>query len=357
MIQNKYQLHQSSILQGHAFYPEALASLHLDTYTGVFAISQEVIWQHHGQQLESVLQELAPRYHKILLPDGEAVKSLQTFEKLQIWLAKCHADRKSLIVVLGGGVVGDLAGFVAATYMRGIDWVYLPTTLLAQQDASVGGKVAVNLPQGKNLVGRFWDPKAVLIDTSVLATLPKRQINAGFMELLKHGMLHGEELLNTIQAVPTDVKEWQDFGELLWRGLGVKRAIVERDPFEKGERRLLNLGHTFGHALESAFGYKGWLHGEAVGLGLLFAAALASQLEESTQWEGLADSILPRMPAFDAASWDRDQLLELTRLDKKGVGGDIPWIIPYGPGNVKIESGIKIDTLHRAYGQFMEWVT
>lgn len=356
MIHHQVDCHESQIIQGHDCYAEALGMLSWESYSAVFVVSQDVIWQLHGQKLIQALEGLAPKVQHYLMPDGEAIKSLASFELLHHWLADQKADRKSLLIVLGGGVIGDLTGFVAATYMRGIHWVYLPTTLLAQQDASVGGKVAVNLPHGKNLVGRFWHPQAVILDTTVLSTLPNRQIHAGYMELLKHGMLGDRQLLKDILQIPVEVTDWQEYGELLWRGLQIKVEIVKEDPFEKNRRRLLNLGHTFGHALESAFAYRGWLHGEAVGVGLLFAVALAQQINSESQWPQIMPAVKSRLPAFDTGQWHRDELLELTRLDKKGIAGDVPWIVPKGPGQIEIINGIKIETLERAYSQLMEWL-
>ena len=349
MIQNQTTLHRSTIIQGNQCFNSCLGALDLSSYSGIFIVSQDVIWSFYGQQLLAALGNGYGEVKHLQLPDGEAIKSIASFEMVHQWLANSRADRKSLLMVLGGGVVGDLCGFVAATYMRGIDWVYFPTTLLAQQDASVGGKVAVNLPQGKNLVGRFWDPRAVIIDISVLKTLPIRQSNSGYMELLKHGMLSGDELLQDILSIPEMPADWLAYGEILWRGLAVKIDVVREDPYENNQRRLLNLGHTFGHALESAFAYEGLLHGEAVGVGLLFSVALARHLDPSSFWPSLESAILPRLPQLDLPKWDREQLLDLTRMDKKGIAGDVSWIVPNRPGNVSIRNGIDLDTLRKAY--------
>jgi len=354
MISFRTELHDSRIVQGHRCYSEALDLLDWDDFSSVFVLSQDVVWEFHGEALLAGLGANRGKVKHYLLPDGESIKNLTVFGQIHQWLADAKADRKSLLIVLGGGVVGDLVGFVAATYMRGIRWVYLPTTLLAQQDASVGGKVAVNLPQGKNLVGRFWHPEMVVIDTSVLATLPGREVNAGYMELLKHGMLAGPELYREIVAMPSEIERWQDHGALLWQGLQVKVGIVRDDPFEKNRRRLLNLGHTFGHALESAFEYKYWLHGEAVGVGLLFAAALAQTMDRESPWQDLLGAIAPRLPPLRLDAWERDRLLDLTRLDKKGVAGQIPWIIPHGPGEVDIVKGVDDAMLQTAYSGLME---
>lgn len=343
MLYDQFELHQSQIFLGSDCYPEALARCELSRYSQFFFISQEQVWAFHGRALADAFAACDVSVSEdrcYFMPDGEQHKSLATFEAIQQWLVARGADRRSLLVVLGGGVVGDLAGFVAATYMRGMDWLYVPTTLLAQQDASIGGKTAVNLPQGKNLVGQFWEPRAVIVDSTVLGTLPLRQVHAGYMEFLKHGMLHGSELYQAALAVPTEPDDWAVQMPVLARGVRVKADVVKQDPHERNQRRLLNLGHTLAHALESYTEYRQFLHGEAVGVGLLYVALLAQRLGSDYTWPGLFDAVVPRLPAFDPAAWDQTRLLDLTRRDKKGIGGKIAWIIPYRPGDVAIINGI-----------------
>ena len=352
MILEQIQLHRSQITIGHRCFREALAPLALKDYSSCFVISQDVVWKYHGTTLTDALEDLGAVYRLRLLPDGEAVKNLTMFGELLHWLAESKADRRSVLIVLGGGVVGDLSGFVAAAYMRGVDWIYLPTTLLAQQDASVGGKVAVNLPQGKNLVGHFWDPRAVIIDGAVLKTLPQRQVNAGFMEFVKHGMLKGGSLFEAMIALPDGIPDWADHLSLLAEGLKVKVDVVRRDPFEKNERRLLNLGHTFGHAVERYRGYGAFLHGEAVGLGLIFACLLARALGGSYDWRPLWQIVLHRLPAVPLDRWDGPELLALTRRDKKGVAGVVAWIVPHEPGKVEIVEGIEDELLLDVFESF-----
>ncbi|CAM2008553.1 3-dehydroquinate synthase [Acanthopleuribacter pedis] len=343
MLYDQFELHQSRIFLGSDCFAEALARCEPSAYSRCFFISQEQVWGFHGQALAEAFAAsgvTVSEDHLYFMPDGEQFKSLATFEAIQQWLVDRGADRRSLLVVLGGGVVGDLAGFVAATYMRGMAWLYVPTTLLAQQDASIGGKTAVNLPQGKNLVGQFWEPRAVIVDSAVLGTLPQRQINAGYMEFLKHGMLQGEALYQDALAVPTATDDWAAQMPVLARGVRVKADVVAQDPHEKNQRRLLNLGHTLAHALESYTEYRQFLHGEAVGIGLLYVAMVARRLGSTYAWPGLMEAVVPRLPACDPANWDQTRLLDLTRRDKKGVGGKIAWIIPHRPGDVEIITGI-----------------
>lgn len=354
MILETLKLHDSLITIGTHCVAEALRDEALDfhAYSSVFVISQARVWELHGQWLLEAFQPWDLQPECFLMPEGEGNKSLAVFGQVHTWLATKGADRRSLLVILGGGVPGDLGGFVAATYMRGIHWLYIPTTLLAQQDASVGGKVAVNLPEGKNLVGHFWDPRAVIIDSHVLATLPQREINAGYMELLKHGMLRDKELFQEVLGLPT-APEWSQVLPVLAAGLKVKVEVVRQDPHEKNQRRLLNLGHTFGHALESFTGYGQFLHGEAVGIGLIYATLLAEHLGETYPWSPLTGPVMQRLPEFDTDHWDRQALLDLTARDKKGIKGVVSWIIPREPGKVEIVPGLPRAVMERAYDDLL----
>jgi 3-dehydroquinate synthase len=354
MILEKISLHDSLITIGRNCVAEALSDPDLDlrSYSSVFVISQKTVWNLYGWWLREAFASLELEPAHYLMPEGEDHKSLKSFGEIQSWLASRGADRKSLLMVLGGGVVGDLAGFVAASYMRGIHWLYVPTTLLAQQDASVGGKVAVNLPEGKNLVGHFWNPRAVIIDSHVLRTLPAREVTAGYMELLKHGMLRSADLYTRVLAMPSE-PNWAEVLPLLAEGLKVKVDVVREDPHEKGLRKWLNLGHTFGHALESFTGYRQFLHGEAVGLGLIFATLLSNRLGGDYDWSALVPVVKDRLPDFRTDDWDGETLLDLTRRDKKGVKGVVSWIIPYEPGRVEIVKGVARDVLEDTFQAFI----
>jgi 3-dehydroquinate synthase len=252
----------------------------------------------------------------VLVPDGESSKS-------RAWLARLHdafldrgLDRKGLVVALGGGVVGDLAGFAAATYMRGVDWVGVPTTLLSMVDSSIGGKVGINHPRGKNLIGAFHQPRGVFADTSLLATLPPRQLQSGAYEVLKCG-LRGDAGL--FHALPRD---GLDVAEAVAAACRIKAEVVSADEREGGLRRVLNLGHTLGHALEAVTAYRRFTHGEAVGWGLIAAGALsrARGLLTAAEFVEVADAVDrlgPRPPMADLAPGD---LLEAAGRDKKGRG-------------------------------------
>lgn len=222
----------------------------------------------YGQSLVSALPDAA----LVTIPDGEQYKTLETVAQLYADLVGIGLDRSSTVIALGGGVLGDTAGFAAATYMRGIRLVQIPTSLLAMVDSSVGGKVGVDLPQGKNLVGAFKQPELVLIDPDVLKTLPESEWRCGMAETIKHGLLADEELLNR------ELWEPESATELIRRAVQVKVDVVQQDPYEQNIRAHLNLGHTFAHAIERVSNFQ-WLHGEAVGVGLVAAARLSVDLD------------------------------------------------------------------------------
>jgi 3-dehydroquinate synthase len=265
------------------------------------------------------------------LAGGETGKDLRTVESVLDALQAAGADRKSVLVALGGGVVGDIAGFAAAIYMRGIRFVQVPTTLLAQVDSSVGGKTGVNHPRGKNLIGAFHQPEAVIADTDTLRTLPPRELSAGLAEVLKHGLLADASYFDRICG---DLPRLLDCDQralaaAIARSCEIKATIVARDEKESGERALLNLGHTFGHAIEALTGYDRWLHGEAVGCGICLAADLSQRLgmighaEVGTIKRAIAAARLPTR----IEGLDRDAAMALMRGDKKSEAGEIRFIV------------------------------
>ncbi|MCB1044803.1 MAG: 3-dehydroquinate synthase [Acidobacteria bacterium] len=319
----------------------------------LFVVSQQPVWRIYSGLVKQALSSAT--FVTLVLEDGESVKDLRQFGAMHDWLASHGADRSSLIVVIGGGVAGDLAGFVAATYMRGIRWLYVPTTLLSQQDASVGGKTAVNLSSGKNLVGCFWPPEHVVIDTDFLKSLPYRQQVAGYMEWLKHGVLDGEELLQEILGVSLPTGDWSGHRQELARGVQVKAEIVTRDPREKGDRQLLNLGHTLAHALETTTRYA-LLHGEAVGHGLIMAVGLGLVRGSQYDWRELTEKIVNLLP--DNSEWPSDeQLIEVMQRDKKRRSGKITWVVPSKPGEVALMSDVGDHEVRRALMFWRDQVT
>ena len=279
----------------------------------------------------------AERYEPrvIEIPDGERWKTLDTASAVYDQLIDARLDRGSAILALGGGVVGDLAGFVAATYLRGVPFVQLPTTLLAMVDASVGGKVAVDHPRGKNLIGAFKQPLAVLADTGTLATLPDAEWRAGLAEVIKHGVLKGAELFETLEA-GCWTPGGREVGRWLARAIQVKVDVVQRDPLRLGERAKLNLGHTFGHALEKLLNYQ-MRHGDAVAIGMVCAAHLAARLglcQETLvlRIENLLSAV--GLPIHVSAALATEAIVEAMMTDKKRANGRLRFILPRALGDV-----------------------
>jgi len=276
----------------------------------------------------------------IVLPAGEASKTLEHTARVLDALAGLGASRDAAVIALGGGVVGDLAGFAAATWMRGVDFVQLPTTLLAMVDSSVGGKTGVNIAAGKNLVGAFHQPRAVFIDTATLATLPGREYAAGLAEVVKYGAIGDADFFAWLEA-NADALEARD-GDALAEAIGFscryKAGVVARDEREQGERALLNFGHTFGHALEAERGYGDLLHGEAVAIGMVLAAKLSAALGRAPAED--ADRLARLLSRFGLPvappRADADALLARMRLDKKNVSGRLRLILWRGIGKAEI---------------------
>jgi 3-dehydroquinate synthase len=267
-------------------------------------------------------------------------------------LADFGATRDACVFALGGGVVGDLAGFAAACWMRGIDLVQVPTTLLAMVDSAVGGKTAVDLPQGKNLVGAFHPPRAVFVDTGTLRTLPARELRAGFAEVIKYGAIMDAPFLDWLDAnVDALLASYTPvLAEAIARSCAHKAAIVERDPHEHGERALLNFGHTFAHAIETEQGYGGCNHGEAVAIGMVLAARLAARLEMAPMEDAeRLGALLARfeLPVVVPAGLDPEALLARMRLDKKAQAGGLRFVLWDRAGAARVVSGVPDEAVLR----------
>jgi 3-dehydroquinate synthase len=289
------------------------------------------------------LREARPgaRVEAFVLPAGESSKTLAGFSGAIEALAALGATRDACVYALGGGVVGDLAGFAAACWMRGIDCVQLPTTLLAMVDSSVGGKTAVDLPAGKNLVGAFHPPRAVFADTSTLRSLPDRELRAGLAEVVKYGAITDADFLDWLAGHAGALLEREDtaLADAIARSCAHKAALVERDPFERGERALLNFGHTFAHAIEVAQGYDGLNHGEAVAVGMVLAARLSARLGMAPDADADAlGRLLERfgLPVSLPGGLDPRALVERMRLDKKALAGGLRFVLWDGPGRARV---------------------
>ena len=287
---------------------------------------------------ERLARQLAGRHaqvHQLALPDGEQYKTWESLNLIFDALLARGADRKTTLYALGGGVVGDMTGFAAACYMRGVPFVQVPTTLLAQVDSSVGGKTAINHPLGKNMIGAFYQPLAVVCDLDVLGTLPPRELSAGLAEVIKYGPIADMALRALDPAA---------LAHAVRRSCEIKAEVVGQDEREAGLRAILNFGHTFGHAIEAGMGYGAWLHGEAVGAGMVMAAELSRELGLVDQFfvQRLTRLIeragLPVRGAVIDAQDNAGRYLELMRVDKKAEGGEIRFVVIDGPGRAAVRA-------------------
>jgi 3-dehydroquinate synthase len=319
----------------------------------VLLISNTVVAPLYAQRVRRGLP--GRRLIEVILPDGEAHKTLESANRIFDVAVANRFARDAVIVALGGGVVGDLAGFAAACYQRGIDFVQLPTTLLADVDSSVGGKTAVNHPGGKNMIGAFHQPRAVIIDTDLLATLPPRELRAGLAEVIKYGLIWDAAFFDWIEANLDAVlaRDAAALTHLIHRSCQIKAEIVGRDEREHGERALLNFGHTFGHAIEVATGYTDWLHGEAVGLGMLLAADLSQRtgaLPAADARRLLALMARAGLPV-EAPPIGADRAFDYMRRDKKVKAGRVRLILLRGIGAAQVTGDYPDSALQATLAQ------
>ena len=312
----------------------------------VFLLSSSRVWKFWGKEIARALR--LPQERVILFDDREIAKRVFTVEGICRKLARVHADRRSLLVAIGGGVVGDVAGFVAASYLRGVRIVHIPTTLVAQVDSAIGGKTGVDLPEGKNLVGAFHQPEMVIADPMTLRTLPARQFRSGLYEVIKYGVIGDSKLFDFLDREMAKLLR-MDMRSLEWvieRGGRQKARVVSKDERESGSRQVLNFGHTIGHALETLTGYERFLHGEAVGWGILGATRIAVAVGRLTEPDAnrIASLVarcgrLPDLPRISPKV-----LLRAIAGDKKSRGGRVGWVLPRRIGAAEI--GVNVpDTL------------
>lgn len=308
-------------------------------------VTNETVAPLYGEQVQRLLGEHYA--DQIVLPDGEEHKHLDTISLIYDRLMAGKFDRNTTLVALGGGVVGDITGFAAATYQRGVQFVQIPTTLLAQVDSSVGGKTGVNHPQGKNMIGAFYQPRCVLIDTDVLQTLPQREVLAGLAEVVKYGLIVDSDFFHWLEKNCESVLALatEELTEVITRCCEIKADVVAKDEREGGVRALLNLGHTFGHAIETAAGYGKLLHGETVAMGMVMAADLSCR-------QGWIDSataahirkVLEQdfgMPVVPPADISEEQFLDLMASDKKAEQGKIRFILLHAIGQAVVTADVE----------------
>lgn len=302
-------------------------------------------------QLTLALQAAGVKVIPIILPDGEAYKNAATLNMIYDALLQNRCERSTTLIALGGGVIGDLTGYAAATYLRGVPFIQIPTTLLSQVDSSVGGKTGINHPLGKNMIGAFYQPQVVLADIDTLKTLPQREFSAGMAEVIKYGLIRDAKFFDWLEANIEKLMTLDEaaISEAIYHSCQNKAVVVARDEHENGERALLNLGHTFGHAIENAMGYGVWLHGEAVAAGTMLAADLSKRMgwltsEEITRiHELLTNAKLP----LDAPKLGVEKYLDLMQLDKKVSDGKIRLVLQQGIGKSVITSDYDVEKLRQ----------
>jgi 3-dehydroquinate synthase len=299
-------------------------------------VTDENVAQFHLAKIGSVLQASGHEPRFIVLPAGEKYKNLNTVSQLWSAFLENGLDRRSTVIALGGGVIGDMAGFAASTYMRGVPWICIPTTLLSMVDASIGGKTGFDLPQGKNLIGSFYPPKLVLADPQLLSTLPHRELISGMAEVVKHGIISDPELFHLCAFGWDWVQE--NLEQVIKRAMAVKIRIIEEDPYEKGFRAALNLGHTVGHAVELVSGFE-LHHGEAIAVGMVVEAAYAEKIGIAEP--GLSNTIANvlsgyGLPVRITEELPREEILRAMRVDKKKAEKKIRFALPVSIGKVEL---------------------
>ncbi len=322
----------------------------------LFVVTEESVWRLHGAAVERAME--GRQWRRLLFPGGEENKRLAQVEAMAEQMVEAGGDRSSLVIAFGGGIVNDVGGFLAAVFMRGVPVIQVPTTLLAQVDAGVGGKTGVNLAAGKNLVGAFHQPLAVITDPDVLATLPEREYRAGLFEVIKHGIIRSEPLFRLMQARREAVLA-RDPGaveEMVAESVRIKCEVVSLDEKEGGLRRILNFGHTIGHALEAETGYSRFLHGEAVGLGMLAAlrlSELAGRLPAELSAE--AGAVVRAYGPFPLTrGLSPDGILARLRKDKKAIQGAVHWVLATGIGSTEVTPDIPDALVRKAVASILE---
>ena len=285
----------------------------------------------------------------IILPDGEAYKNTETLNTIYDVLLQNRCERSTTLIALGGGVIGDLTGYAAATYLRGVPFIQIPTTLLSQVDSSVGGKTGINHPLGKNMIGAFYQPQLVLADIDTLQTLPPREFSAGVAEVIKYGLIRDADFFDWLEVNMAKLMELDEqvLSEAIYRSCQNKADVVAKDEHEQGERALLNLGHTFGHAIENAMGYGVWLHGEAVAAGTMMAADLSQRMAwlSATDVARIKNSLVAANLPINPPQLGATKYLDLMGLDKKVENGKIRLVLQQGIGKAVITSDYDAEKL------------
>lgn len=335
---------QPGCLQDASVWEECVA------HSEVVIVTNDVVAPLYLEVAKAGLEKPGRRLLTLVLPDGEAHKNQTTLTRIYDFLLQNNLSRKVVLVALGGGVIGDMTGYAAATYQRGVDFVQVPTTLLSQVDSSVGGKTGINHPLGKNMIGAFKQPIAVLIDPTVLSTLPERELSAGLAEVIKYGLIGDADFFSWLEQSMPDLmaNDSSAISEAIYRSCAAKARIVAADETEQGLRATLNLGHTFGHAIEAEMGYGTWLHGEAVGAGMIMACSMSKRLG----WIG--DDVFTRaltlisqagLPVEVPANMTPDSFMTHMARDKKVESGQLRLVLLTGLGQAVVTADFAPDVL------------
>ena len=337
----------------------SMKSLFVDQIQGrqVMIVTNKTIAPLYLDKLTSILDGF--NVQSVILPDGEEFKKLETLNKVFDALLEAKFDRTSTLIALGGGVIGDITGFAAASYQRGVGFIQVPTTLLSQVDSSVGGKTGINHELGKNMIGAFYQPKAVIIDVNTLDTLSNQEFSAGMAEVIKYGLLGNADFLSMLEAnIELIMARKKDLIiEVIFNCCQDKARIVELDEFEKGKRALLNLGHTFGHGIENAFGYGNYLHGEAVSIGMVMAAKLSKDEGNLSHEETLrVESILSKadLPISINKTIDSETLFTAMSLDKKSIDGKIRLVLLKSLGDSYLTDSYSNENFMKVVNSFCQ---
>ena len=350
-----------------------LADKSYPIYIGSDLLSSKSLFSDHIQRKQVMVvtnTTIAPLYleklkdalsdfnvESVILPDGEEFKTLETLNKVFDALLKAKFDRSSTLVALGGGVVGDITGYAAASYQRGVNFIQVPTSLLSQVDSSVGGKTGVNHELGKNMIGAFYQPKAVIIDVDTLDTLSDQEYSAGMAEVIKYGLLGNADFLSMLETniEPIMARSKDLIIEVIFNSCKDKASIVALDEFERGKRALLNLGHTFGHGIENAFGYGNYLHGEAVSIGMVMATKLSMDEGHLSNEDAIrVENILSKanLPIAIKKSIDSETLIEAMSLDKKSIDGKIRLVLLKALGDSYLTYTYSKENFNRVINNF-----
>ncbi|RZO42534.1 MAG: 3-dehydroquinate synthase [Proteobacteria bacterium] len=322
----------------------------------VVVVTNTTLQELYPNFVFNLLADSGVKVSTCVLPDGEKYKNLDTLSMVFDFLMDVCANRKSLLIAFGGGVIGDMAGFAASTFVRGIPFIQVPTTLLSDVDSSVGGKTAVNHPSGKNTIGTFKQPEYVCIELSFLKTLPSRELKAGHMELLKHGLIQDADFFNYTQQHSLEPLDFDYLEEAIFRSCKIKAKIVEKDETEKGLRANLNFGHTLGHLIETHAGYGKYLHGEAVGAGMLFATFVSWRRNEITlnEWDLISSALTQYLMPLKLLKMDFDTFRNLILHDKKAQKQAVNFILLNKLGKSFIFPEMSVEILWEEFNLFVQ---